>query len=236
MPPGYEPFLAAVCAAPADDLPRLVLADWLDEHGDAARAEFIRLQVSAAGLPPGRDPRTERAAELWHAHRAAWRAELPTFNGVNWGEFRRGFVAEVTFQRTRYLFDRCEELLASVAPVDAVKLYEFDSRQLSRLLRHPHVSRVRSLRLNATEDVDDVLIAVAVTDELSGLEELTVSAGTWEPGSPQNAIYSDAPLALARSAKLARLYRLNLIGVRVSRRAQAELRLRFGNYLYVSEP
>jgi uncharacterized protein (TIGR02996 family) len=63
MPPGYEPFLAAVCAAPADDLPRLLLADWLDEQGDAARAEIIRLQVSAAGLLPGPDPRTERAAD-----------------------------------------------------------------------------------------------------------------------------------------------------------------------------
>jgi uncharacterized protein (TIGR02996 family) len=63
MPPGYEPFLTAVCAAPADDLPRLVLADWLDEQGDAARAEFILLQVSAAGLLPGPDPRTERAAD-----------------------------------------------------------------------------------------------------------------------------------------------------------------------------
>jgi uncharacterized protein (TIGR02996 family) len=28
---------------PEDDSPRLVLADWLDEHGDAERAEFIRV-------------------------------------------------------------------------------------------------------------------------------------------------------------------------------------------------
>lgn len=38
---------AAVVAAPDDDLPRLVYADWLDEHGDGERAEFIRLQVAA---------------------------------------------------------------------------------------------------------------------------------------------------------------------------------------------
>jgi uncharacterized protein (TIGR02996 family) len=39
--------LSAILAAPDDDLPRLVFADWLDENGttdaDAARAEFIRL-------------------------------------------------------------------------------------------------------------------------------------------------------------------------------------------------
>ena len=39
--------LSAILANPEDDLPRLVFADWLDEHGttdaDAARSEFIRL-------------------------------------------------------------------------------------------------------------------------------------------------------------------------------------------------
>jgi uncharacterized protein (TIGR02996 family) len=39
----HEPFLRAIAAAPDDDLPRLVYADWLDEHGHAGRAEFIRL-------------------------------------------------------------------------------------------------------------------------------------------------------------------------------------------------
>lgn len=42
--PEYRALLAAVCAAPDDDLPRLVCADWLDEHGESERAEFIRVQ------------------------------------------------------------------------------------------------------------------------------------------------------------------------------------------------
>ena len=42
--------LAAVAAAPADDLPRLVLADWLDEHGESARAGYVRAQVELARL------------------------------------------------------------------------------------------------------------------------------------------------------------------------------------------
>jgi uncharacterized protein (TIGR02996 family) len=36
--------LAAVRAAPDDDLPRLVMADWLEENGRGDRAEFVRLQ------------------------------------------------------------------------------------------------------------------------------------------------------------------------------------------------
>ncbi len=39
-----EPFLRAIFANPDDDLPRLVFADWLDEHGDQDWAELIRIQ------------------------------------------------------------------------------------------------------------------------------------------------------------------------------------------------
>jgi uncharacterized protein (TIGR02996 family) len=46
--PEYPAFLAAIRAAPADDLPRLVLADRLDEWGEHDRAELIRLQVRMA--------------------------------------------------------------------------------------------------------------------------------------------------------------------------------------------
>src|SRR5262245_12883262 len=42
--------LAAILAEPDDDVPRLVYADWLDEHGDEARAEFIRVQVELARM------------------------------------------------------------------------------------------------------------------------------------------------------------------------------------------
>ena len=41
--------LAAVAADPDADLPRLLLADWLDDHGESDRAEFVRLQVEWAG-------------------------------------------------------------------------------------------------------------------------------------------------------------------------------------------
>jgi uncharacterized protein (TIGR02996 family) len=40
-------FLATIIAEPAEDVHRLVFADWMEEHGDAgdlARAEFIRVQ------------------------------------------------------------------------------------------------------------------------------------------------------------------------------------------------
>lgn len=38
----------AVCESPGDDTPRLVFADWLDDHGESDRAEFVRAQVELA--------------------------------------------------------------------------------------------------------------------------------------------------------------------------------------------
>lgn len=58
-------FLAAMAAAPEDDLLRLAFADWLEERGDDARAEFIRCQF---GLRWDQS----RAAELLAANREEW--------------------------------------------------------------------------------------------------------------------------------------------------------------------
>src|SRR4051812_27984132 len=75
-----ELLLQAIEAQPDDDLPRLAYADWLDEHGDAARAELIRAQVAlargglsaeqAAGL-------RQRELALLREHRARWDEALP---------------------------------------------------------------------------------------------------------------------------------------------------------------
>jgi uncharacterized protein (TIGR02996 family) len=46
-----QAFLAAICAQPDEDMPRLAFADWLDEHGEHDRAEFVRVQVALAALP-----------------------------------------------------------------------------------------------------------------------------------------------------------------------------------------
>lgn len=47
-----EAFLADIIEHPDDDAPRLIYADWLEDHGDASRAEFIRVQCELARLPP----------------------------------------------------------------------------------------------------------------------------------------------------------------------------------------
>lgn len=76
--------LARIIDNPADDAPRLVYADWLDETGQCERAEFIRVQIELAKKYPGwsgvpaddtiaaKEPYAalaRRERELWNASR-----------------------------------------------------------------------------------------------------------------------------------------------------------------------
>lgn len=45
-----QALLAAICADPDDDTPRLVFADWLQDQGEVERAEFIRVQCEFTRL------------------------------------------------------------------------------------------------------------------------------------------------------------------------------------------
>jgi uncharacterized protein (TIGR02996 family) len=91
-----DALLAAICAEPDEDTPRLVYADWCDENDEPQRAAFIRAQVELARMLPW-EPFAVRFR--WRAHDALrgdrFRAGLPQLDGyhVAWEErpFRRGF-------------------------------------------------------------------------------------------------------------------------------------------------
>src|SRR2546421_3626799 len=95
-PPGYEPFLDTILDNPADDGPRVVYADWLEEQGDP-RAEFIRVQLELARRTPQDSSwarLTDRESSLFVRHGDAWREELPEWAHDSC-EFSRGFVHHV---------------------------------------------------------------------------------------------------------------------------------------------
>jgi uncharacterized protein (TIGR02996 family) len=63
-----EALLEAVFATPGDDAPRLVYADWLDEHGEPAQAAFIRAQIELGRHQPDtaeHDRIAENLLGLW---------------------------------------------------------------------------------------------------------------------------------------------------------------------------
>jgi uncharacterized protein (TIGR02996 family) len=78
LSPQESAFLRDIRANPDEDAPRLVYADWLEEHGGeqgAARAEFIRTQCALACLgedDPRRSELEARTAGLLEAHGQRW--------------------------------------------------------------------------------------------------------------------------------------------------------------------
>lgn len=52
-------FIEAIVRSPADDTPRLVFADWLEEHGDGPWGELIRVQIELAKMVAGYTPRCD---------------------------------------------------------------------------------------------------------------------------------------------------------------------------------
>ncbi|HEY1186640.1 MAG TPA: TIGR02996 domain-containing protein [Gemmata sp.] len=88
-----QALLAAVIAHPDEDTPRLIYADWLDEHDQPERAEFIRAQIAVTRLSPD-DPSAKalraRVVELAERHRKQWCEDGSAV-------FVRGFPAAVDF-------------------------------------------------------------------------------------------------------------------------------------------
>jgi uncharacterized protein (TIGR02996 family) len=60
---GEEGFLRAIAENPAEDGPRLVYADWLEERGDP-RAEILRLEDALSRCPDGDSRRASLEARL----------------------------------------------------------------------------------------------------------------------------------------------------------------------------
>lgn len=97
----YLELMARIREAPDRDDLRLEAADWFEAHGDAPRAEFIRLQLCHHSPVREQTPEHALAAltreeqALLDAHRERWLASLR--DGTVWKRayFRRGFLGEV---------------------------------------------------------------------------------------------------------------------------------------------
>jgi uncharacterized protein (TIGR02996 family) len=104
MPHTESVLLAAIVAAPEDDLPRLAYADHLEEVGQAERAEFIRLEVELAKeqAADDREQIRQRAVELLKRHGKTW---FPLLERVVSREYvtDRGFPNEVFLDARKFI-------------------------------------------------------------------------------------------------------------------------------------
>jgi uncharacterized protein (TIGR02996 family) len=203
--PGSASFLEAICTDPEDDGPRLVYADWLDEHGQPDRADFIRVQITLARMAQDDTRRAEleaREKELRRRNHSWWRGP----NVPDWLRaqgrikgFDRGFWESVEIDPLFEFGTRPVtrhggiHLRANDQPVTAEQLREALS-----------LNPFRRLTLNAA--TADVARAVAAAPHAASLRSLAL-IGAGMHGCIQDA---RAVAALAASPHLARLDALHL--------------------------
>src|SRR5579871_6860578 len=93
-------FLQAIAEDREANTTRLIFADWLEERGDAPRAEFIRVQCELASAKLSEDRRHAlrvRERELLDAHRQPWCQALGL--PVEDVHFERGLIARMRLSR-----------------------------------------------------------------------------------------------------------------------------------------
>jgi uncharacterized protein (TIGR02996 family) len=184
--------LRVVLAHPADDKPRLLYADALAQSprpADQARAEFIRIQLELAVLPPN-DPCWPRLIgqerELLEQHRAAWERPLresfrPSLSspgrwlrshlfggGGRWG-FQRGFVEHILASAPSFLSEDLRIL--TVTPIRRIVLTHA-SEYVGVLASEPRLNRLESLHLVGDMETDEDLDLLAANAKDAGLTVL----------------------------------------------------------------
>lgn len=194
----HAAFLDAIASEPDDLAHRLVYADYLEEHGDPDRAEFIRLQIEREGLHPAEPRRRQclaREAELLARHETAWSAEVRPW--VKRWRFRRGFVEEVTLDAEALLAHG--ERLFRLAPLTRLRLRGL--MHVPELLRgRPKgaqrlgmlLARARGLDFSRdflSEPVGQLLLSLPVVPQP---EELNLESNTLSPAAVS--VLADSPV------------------------------------------
>jgi uncharacterized protein (TIGR02996 family) len=160
---GMDPFVAAICAEPDDDLPRLIYADWLDDRGDP-RGEFIRLQLSDR---VGQPANAARMAELEKLYGRKWAG--PFADWAYMVGFRRGFAEHLVIPAD--VFIDFADVVFNIAPIRGVSLIGA-ARKLRKLTRLPALQHLTALHLTGTLIGDSGVAKLSACPHLSNLRTL----------------------------------------------------------------
>ena len=123
-----EELLRAAYAS-TDDNERLVYADWLEQHGDIARAQVIHLQCEHARTGRFERRRLELEWELDAVLAALgerWRDELPVLDGIEWLAMERGLPAAVRVRDVATLVANADAIIAAAPTVTRVELQRME--------------------------------------------------------------------------------------------------------------
>ncbi len=162
---------------PDDDTPRLILADWLEEHGDP-RGTFVRIQCLTAHLPEA-DPRRRdllcQARALRTAHQASWLGPLAPLVGLC--SFQRGLVQLSLNEDQLALLQRLDLLESEAwAWVEGLGFHSIQQPyQWNTLVESPLLSTITSLTLSNGVSLERVLPPLLASTRLVNLRELNLS-------------------------------------------------------------
>jgi uncharacterized protein (TIGR02996 family) len=229
-----DALLAAILATPDEDTPRLAYADWLDEHDQPFRAEFIRVQIELARMsslelvPWNRRLLELRAREktLLALHGNEWLAPLrrpggPLESAETHGRFRRGFV-EVVWMPASWFPDSAAILFEST-PVRELRVTRTSPCELVELLASPVFPRLAGLDLSDRRLGDPVAELLSAAWNAGGLRSLRLRAcGLTDAGGQQ----------LADSPHDWPLRELDLSHNAIGPRTMAALRDRYGDAVH----
>jgi uncharacterized protein (TIGR02996 family) len=188
----HAAFHAAVLAAPEDDFPRLIYADWLDEQGDP-RGQFIRLQIAAHA---GDSEAEESAQALEKEHGRTWAGRL-----ASWAYkigFSRGFPDSIVIRGDDFLGHVAA--IFRLAPIRKLTLIQ-TREPLRHILRMPHLANLTSLHLTGCGLADREAQKLADCQYLTTLRSLRLG---------NNEIGCSGAAALAASEQLQGLHTLDL--------------------------
>jgi uncharacterized protein (TIGR02996 family) len=142
--------LAAIRDNPDEDTPRLVYADWLQEHDQHERAEFIRLQCAVARMPPGKEAsaKAKQAERLLKANKVAWFGPLwkkfhSTKPAVGHCRIDRGFITSLKGYVSDFI--KVADQIAIHAPCVRTAHVTGVRDDLGSLLPKPFVKTTREL-------------------------------------------------------------------------------------------
>jgi uncharacterized protein (TIGR02996 family) len=128
---------------PEDHGPRLILADWLEEHGEPERAEFVRLQCG--GTTP---EQKQRAKQLAHAHEMRWLG--PVHGATHTRAWKRGLLeASATPEQILYP-SFASEGQEAFEWIDRLRINNFVHGDLEALVAAPHLHTLNALSLELT--------------------------------------------------------------------------------------
>jgi uncharacterized protein (TIGR02996 family) len=162
-----QAFLRAIDASPLDDVPRLVYADWLQERGQDARAEFIRIQCEIAKIEIGPRDVVDANWKLWHRQQELlddhpdqfWAGPLQNVSRIN-TEFQRGFLSQVNVDVA--WFCEHDDWLNTLLPKPRILVSDVAAR-FDDFLRSPALEIVQGINVFFSA-FDEEIVAARVGD------------------------------------------------------------------------